>query len=81
VEVLALERTLTELDHVRLVNRVRRDSRGDGSPTPRLAIAHVLDACASVPSREIRSAATLAGALTPAPRPESAERILSRRVA
>jgi regulator of nucleoside diphosphate kinase len=51
VEVLALERTLTELDHVRLLNLVRRDKRGDGSRTPRLAIEHVLDACAIVPSR------------------------------
>ena len=51
MEVLALERTLTELDHVRLLNLVRRDRRGDGSPTPRLAIEHVLDACAVVASR------------------------------
>jgi regulator of nucleoside diphosphate kinase len=50
--MLALERTLTELDHVRLLNLVRRDRRSDGSPTPRLAIEHVLDACAIVPSRQ-----------------------------
>lgn len=53
MEVLALERTLTELDHVRLLNLVRRDRRGDGSPTPRETIEHVLDACAIVPSRQI----------------------------
>jgi regulator of nucleoside diphosphate kinase len=53
VEVLALERTLTELDHVRLLNLARRDRRSDGSSTPRLAFEHVLDACAIVPSREI----------------------------
>jgi regulator of nucleoside diphosphate kinase len=53
VEVLALERTLTELDHVRLLNLVRRDRRSDGSPTLRLTIEHVLDACAIVPSRQI----------------------------
>jgi len=47
-----LERTLTELDHVRLLNLVRRDRRSDGSLTPRLAIEHVLDACAIVPSRQ-----------------------------
>jgi regulator of nucleoside diphosphate kinase len=53
VEVLALERTLTELDHVRLLNLVRRDRRSDGSPTLRQTIEHVLDACAIVPSRLI----------------------------
>ena len=52
MEVLTLERTLTELDHVRLLNLVRRDRRSDGSPAPRLAIEHVLDACAIVPSRQ-----------------------------
>jgi regulator of nucleoside diphosphate kinase len=52
VEVLALERTLTELDHVRLLSLVRRDRRSDGSPAPRLALEHVLDACAIVPSRQ-----------------------------
>jgi regulator of nucleoside diphosphate kinase len=53
VEVLALERTLTELDHVRLLNLAHRDRRSDGSSTLRLAIEHVLDGCAIVPSREI----------------------------
>ncbi|MFT3956420.1 MAG: GreA/GreB family elongation factor [Piscinibacter sp.] len=53
MEVLALERTLTELDHARLLNLARRDRRVDGSPAPRLAIEHVLDACAIVPSRQI----------------------------
>jgi regulator of nucleoside diphosphate kinase len=52
VEVLTLERTLTELDHVRLLNLVRRDRRGDGSPTPRQAIEQVLDACTIVASRQ-----------------------------
>ena len=52
MEVLALERTLPELEHVRLLNRVRRDRRNDGSPSPRLAIESVLDACAIVPSRQ-----------------------------
>jgi len=50
VEVLAFERTLTDLDHVRLLNLVRRDRRSAGSPTPRLAIEHVLDGCSVVPS-------------------------------
>ena len=52
MEVLTLERTLTELDHVRLVNLVRRDRRSDAAATPRLAIEHVLDACAIVASRQ-----------------------------
>ena len=52
MEVLALERTLTELDHVRLLNLVRRDRRSDGSPASHPAIEHVLDTCAVVPSRE-----------------------------
>lgn len=53
MEVLALERTLTELDHVRLLNLARRDRHSDGSPVPRQTIEHVLDACVTVPSREI----------------------------
>ena len=53
MEVLTLERKLTELDHVRLLNLVRRDRRNDGSPAHRLTIEHVLDACAIVPSRQI----------------------------
>jgi len=53
VEVLALERTLTELDHVRLLNLARRQRHSDGSPAPRQTIEHVLDACAVVPSRQI----------------------------
>ena len=52
MEVLALERTLTELDHARLLNLLRRDRRSDGSSTPPPAIAQVLDACAIVPSRQ-----------------------------
>lgn len=54
MEVLALERTLTELDHVRLLSLVRRQRRSDGSlSTPCAAIEPVLDACAVVPSRQI----------------------------
>jgi regulator of nucleoside diphosphate kinase len=53
VEVLTLERTLTELDHVRLLNLLRRDARGDGSPQQVRAIEDVLDASALVPSREV----------------------------
>lgn len=50
MEVLSLERTLTELDHVRLTNLVRRERRSDGAATPR-TIEPILDACAIVPSR------------------------------
>jgi regulator of nucleoside diphosphate kinase len=53
VEVLALERTLTELDHVRLLNLVRRGRRSNGSPALGMTIEHVLDACVTVPSRQI----------------------------
>ena len=53
MEVIALERTLTELDHVRLLNLVRRDARGDGSASQLRAIEDVLDASALVPSREV----------------------------
>src|SRR5688572_10216971 len=53
MEVLALERTLTELDHVRLTNLVHRDSR-DGSFFSRaLHIEDDLDAAAIVPSRQV----------------------------
>ena len=53
MEVLPLERTLTELDHVRLLNLLRRDARGDGLPAKPQAIEDVLDASALVPSREV----------------------------
>lgn len=53
MEVVALERTLTELDHVRLLNLLRRDARGDGSASPLRAIEDVLDSSALVPSREV----------------------------
>ncbi|WP_353091437.1 GreA/GreB family elongation factor [Methylibium sp.] len=55
MEVLALERTLTDLDHVRLLSLARRHRRGDGSlSTPCASIEQVLDACAVVPSRQVR---------------------------
>ena len=53
MEVLALERTLTDLDHVRLTNLVRRDRR-NGSPfSQALRTEDVLDASAIVPSRQV----------------------------
>ena len=54
METLALERTLTELDHVRLLNLVRRDSRVGGSLARRPAIEDLLEASAIVPSLKVR---------------------------
>ena len=54
MEVVTLERTLTELDHVRLLNLLRRDARGDGSPAHLQALEDMLDYSALVPSREVR---------------------------
>lgn len=53
VEVVTMERTLTELDHVRLLNLLRRDAHGDGSAAHLRALEDVLDTSALVPSREV----------------------------
>lgn len=53
VDITFVERTLTELDHVRLVNLLRRDMRGGASAPSRRTIDDVLDASALVPSREV----------------------------
>lgn len=53
MEVVALERTLTELDHVRLLNLLRRDARSDGSALNAGAIEDVLDNSTLVPSRQV----------------------------
>lgn len=53
MEVVTLERTLTELDHVRLLKLLRRDASGDGPPLQLGSIEDVLDASALVPSREV----------------------------
>ncbi|OYT99714.1 MAG: transcription elongation factor GreAB [Burkholderiales bacterium PBB1] len=53
MEVVALERTLTELDHVRLLNLIRRDARGNGSAAHPGAIEDILENAALVPSREV----------------------------
>jgi len=53
MEVLTLERTLTELDHVRLTNLVQRGRR-DGSFSSRaLPVEDVLDASAIVPPSQV----------------------------
>ena len=43
MEVLKLERTLTELDHVRLSKLVQRHKSGRAGLSPALPIEHVLD--------------------------------------
>jgi regulator of nucleoside diphosphate kinase len=53
LEVVTLERTLTELDHVRLLNLIRRDARVDGSLHRAHVIEDVLDGSALVPSRGV----------------------------
>jgi len=53
VEALTLERTLTELDHVRILNLIRRDARGVGSMATQPGIEDLLDASAIVPSRQV----------------------------
>lgn len=53
MEVVTLERTLTELDHVRLLNLLRRDARGGGSPAQPQALDDLLDGASLVPSREV----------------------------
>lgn len=53
MEVLTLERTLTELDHVRLSNLLQRRKR-EGSPLSQtLTIEHLLDAADTVPGRQM----------------------------
>ena len=53
MEAVTVERTLTELDHIRLLNLLRRDARRDGSPQQVRAIEDVLNASSLVPSREV----------------------------
>jgi regulator of nucleoside diphosphate kinase len=53
MEVLALERTLTELDHVRLTNLVHRDRPTTRLPSRAAQIEDVLDSAAVVPSRQV----------------------------
>jgi regulator of nucleoside diphosphate kinase len=53
VEVMTPERTLTELDHVRLLNLLRRDARADGSTADLQAVQEMLDTSILVPSRQV----------------------------
>jgi regulator of nucleoside diphosphate kinase len=47
------ERTLTDLDHVRLTNLMRRDLGERLPPSTTQEIADTLDACAVVPARQV----------------------------
>ncbi|MBY0468489.1 MAG: GreA/GreB family elongation factor [Burkholderiaceae bacterium] len=53
MEVTLVERTLTELDHVRLLNLLRRAARGEASAPPRRTLEDVLDGSTTVPTREV----------------------------
>ncbi len=53
MEVLALERTLSELDHVRLTKLIRRGMRGGSAALNDPSFADVLNACAIVPVRQV----------------------------
>lgn len=53
VDITLVERTLTELDHVRLSNLLRRARRGDASAPHWRTIEDVLDVASLVPSREV----------------------------
>lgn len=53
MEALALERTVTDLDHIRLKNLVRRDKPGRSLHSQAPLIEDVLDAFAIVPSRKV----------------------------
>jgi regulator of nucleoside diphosphate kinase len=47
------DRTLTDLDHIRLKNLMRRDLRERLSPSTTQQIEDTLDACAVVPARKV----------------------------
>ncbi len=53
MELALVERTLTELDHVRLLNLLRRDARADASFAPQHALQDMLDTSTLVPSRDV----------------------------
>ena len=53
MQKLAFERTLTELDHVRLTNLVQRQKRAGAVASPTQQVEHVLDSADIVPGREL----------------------------
>lgn len=52
---LDFDRTLTELDHVRITNLLRRETRERLSPSTTRQIEDTLDACAVVPARRVEA--------------------------
>ena len=52
MQTVALERTLSELDHLRLVNLLLRGRHGD-APAAAAPLEHVLDHCDIVAPREV----------------------------
>ena len=53
MSLVNFERTLTDLDHVRLKNLIRRDLRDRLSSSRTQQIENTLDACAVVPARKV----------------------------
>ena len=53
MEVLATDRTLTELDHVRLTNLVQRQKRSGPGSSEQLPLEQVLDAADIVPWQQV----------------------------
>ena len=53
MEVMTLERTLTELDHVRLLNLMRREAHAEGAFPAADVMNDVLADCHVVPSRDV----------------------------
>jgi regulator of nucleoside diphosphate kinase len=53
MSLVNFERTLTDLDHVRLKNLIRRDLRDRLSSSRTKQIENTLDACAVVPARKV----------------------------
>lgn len=53
METIAIERTLTELDHVRLTRLVGRDHRGTTTVHHGAPLSELLDASVIVPSRQV----------------------------
>jgi len=54
VKTSLVERTLTELDHVRILTLLRRDADGNGFPSLRRAVEEMLDTSAFVPSKQVQ---------------------------
>ena len=53
MEIAIVERTLTELDHIRILKLLHRDASGNGFPSLRRAVEEMLDTSAFVPSQQV----------------------------